>query len=88
MTLYQHTPKASKANSFNWDDGEPSIFATDSRFIPLGEQKRSASEAATSANDAYRAANGKCRGTMTGISRSEKILANKWGGSVSKAVAG
>ena len=76
------------ASAFHWNDGTPSIFATDSRFIPLGEQKRSASEAATSANDAYRKEHGKCRGTVTGISRSEKILANKWGGSVSKAVGG
>lgn len=70
--------------AFHWKTGEPSIFLKGPGFAALSTGK-TMSEVASTIVKRKTAETGRNPGTIRGISRAEKVLANRWGGTVSKA---
>jgi hypothetical protein len=68
----------STGNSFDVRIGEPSIFRSDPRFCNLKNGK-TRGETATETVADFRAENGRCRGTIVGISkRGDCVMENRW----------
>lgn len=57
-------------SAFNWQaEGRPSIFATDSRFVPVGKQQKGHSQLQTESIARRTRETGRNPGTLRGISR-------------------